>query len=252
MFLISKKIFFRKIFIIFDDDKIKESFAKKEYSSIVGITRNDLSIKNVRFGVKKTAVINLSLSEEEIFSRFSDTTRNEIRRTEKDGSPEIFLEDKNRDKVYAMYEEFEYSQGRVPFPENDVSECLIFSAYLDGKITSAIYVDMGTGSNAKDLRIRYIFSKRLNTEDKELYKAIGRSTRRLIWEICLWGKRKGFCSLDMATVNLTEKEKEGITRFKMSFGGEIVDEYTYSYKSKPFIYFEKLAVFRNIIKKLFH
>ena len=247
MILESKKLFFKKAFVVFEDDKLQQFLKNKKYSSVVGITRNDLNLPKVAHRVKKTSVIDLNPVEDEIFSKFSDTTRNEIRRTYKLPSLK-FLFNINRLEVYKLYKKFEYAQKRVPFPKSDMENCLSFSAYLDGEIISGVYVDTG----GDDLRIRYIFSKRLETDNLEMYKNISNANRRLVWEICLWGKKNNFKSLDMATVNLTDKSKEGIVKFKMSFGGELADEYTYMYKSKMFRYFEKLATVKNYTKRLFY
>ena len=65
--------------------------------------------------------------------------------------------------------------------------------------------------------------------------------------------------LKAAIVNFKDPEVAGITKFKMSFGGDVVNEYTYIYKSAAFRYFEKLAYLKVIslrflysIKKIFH
>ncbi len=248
MILETKKLFFKTAFIVFEDDKIKEAVQNRRYSSFVGITRNDLNLPGVIRGVKKTSVIDLIQSEEGIFSAFNDTTRNEIRRTDKISELRIAPDDNNLLLSYELYKKFEYSQGRVPFPITNMKDCFVFSAYLGNRVISGVYVDSG----GKNLRIRYIFSERLKTEDQELYKTVGYASKRLIWEICRWGKTGGFSSLDMAAVNFTDKKKEGITKFKMSFGGMLADEYTYLYKSKLFSYFEKLALLKNYIKRLVH
>ncbi|HEY4505501.1 MAG TPA: hypothetical protein VJG67_02325 [Candidatus Paceibacterota bacterium] len=247
MILETKKLFFKKGFIVFEDDKIIEAVKSRRYSSFVGITRSDLNFQDIVKGVKKTSVIDLTRREDDIFSGFNDTTRNEVRRTYKIPSLRFVSGDKGS-APYRLYKRFEYSQGRVPFPESYMKDTTVFSAYLDEEIISGVYVDSG----GKDLRIRYIFSKRLKSFDPELYKTVGYASKRLIWEVCLWGKANGFRSLDMATVNLTDKEKEGIMKFKLSFGGDMADEYTYLYKSKLFRYSEKAALLKNYIKKIFH
>lgn len=249
MILTAKKLFFKTIFIVFEDEKIKETLASGRYDSVVGITRTDLQIPlggRVGRRDKTTAVIDLARTEDELFTAMNDTTRNEIRRTYKMTDLKIVEKDANRSGVYDVYAKFEYSQGRVPFPESNMKDCVIFSAYFKGELISSAYLDVG--GNA--LRIRYLFSKRLKTEDTELYKTIGFAGKRLIWEMCVWGKKNNFASLDLATVNLTDTAKAGITKFKMSFGGRLAPEYSYVYKSKLFVWFEKLAVWKNYFRKL--
>ena len=207
-----------------------------------------MSLPGFETRTKTTAVIDLHQQQDDIFSHFNDTTRNEIRKTYNISDFKVVSLDRNFDEAYILYKKFEYKQGRVPFTRNDLKDCLIFSAYLKGDMISAIFVDKGVN----DLRIRYIFSKRLQTEDKELYKMIAYATRRVMWEVCIWGKANHFHSLDLASINFQNPDVANITQFKMSFGGEVVNEYTYVYKSFLFKIFEKLAGPKNYIKKLFH
>jgi hypothetical protein len=144
MILITKKLFFKTIFIVFEDEKIKEALHSGEYDSVVGITRTDLNLSGLHTvgrRDKTTAVIDLDKTEEELFSSISDTSRNEIRRTYKLPDVEIVREDSNRSAVYTLYEKFEYAQGRVPFPESYMKDCLVFSAYFKGEFVSGIYLD---------------------------------------------------------------------------------------------------------------
>ena len=245
MILEKKKLLFRTVFLVFEEDKAEEIIKSGKYASIVLISRKDLPLGLSR-REKKTAIIDLHQNENDIFAKFNDTTRNEIRKTMDTDDLKIISGDTNKKEVYNLYKQFEYGQGRVPFPESDMNDCTIFSAYYKSELISAIYVDKG----GNDLRVRYIFSKRLES-DKDLYKTISNSTRRLVLEICLWGKSNNFKFLDMATVNFDNPNVAGITKFKMSFGGDVVLEYSYIYRSKTFILFEKIAILKNYLKKLF-
>lgn len=248
MILEDRKLFFHTTFLIFEDEKVLETFGLSKYSSVVAISRTDFEELSKFKRTKTTSVISLKDSLEDIFRSFNDTTRNEIRKTEKTPDLNFAREDKDTSSIYDLYKKFERAQGRVPFPRSNMKDCIIFSAYFKGELISSIYVDKG----GKDLRLRYVFSKRLDVAPgHELYKIISNSTRRLVWEIIIWGKENDFAALDMATVNMTDKDKEGITKFKMSFGGELMPEYTYIYKSKLFSFFERIASLRNKVKKLF-
>lgn len=246
MILETRKLFFKSVFIVFDDDALKNAVKSGEFSSITAISRNVLSLPNFNIKTKTTAVIDLTKSEEEIFAKFNETNRNEIRKTDKLASFRVVAENGDFVGAYSLYKDFERAQGRVPFTKNYFKDCSVFLAYYNGEAISGIFVDKGE----KDLRVRCIFSKRLKTEDKELYRIIGHATRRLMWEICLWGKRHIFNSLDLAAVNFNRPEIAGITKFKMSFGGEVVNEYTYTYKSFLFRIFEKLIYIKLSLFRL--
>ena len=247
MILESKKLFFRTVFAVLEDGKINELINSKKFSSIIIISHKKLALPGFRTKIKTTSVINLNEPEEEIFRKFNDTTRNEIRKTYKLPNINITVDDKKFNEAYHLYTNFEYSQNRIPFSKNNLADCMVFSASFKGDMVSGIFVDVGEN----DLRIRYIFSKRLETEDKELYRTIAYATRRLMWEICLWGKANDFNSLDLASVNFKNPNVSNITKFKMSFGGEVINEYTYTYKSAAYYFLERFAVIKNVVKKIF-
>src|SRR3989344_4097245 len=103
MILESKKLFFKTVFIVFEDDKVAEMIESVRYSSIVAISRKDFPGLSKYKRIKTTSVIDLTLSSEDIFRKFNDTTRNEIRRTENMLELEIVLEDSKTDLVYDLY-----------------------------------------------------------------------------------------------------------------------------------------------------
>lgn len=248
MIKINKKLFFRTASIVLEDNKIFEFINSGKYSSVVALSYNKLDIPNSSLYSKPTLLIDLTKQENEIFQTFNDTTRNEIRRTEKSDSL-FFSECKEIDRYsYDLYKDFEYSQGRVPVAFSELKETIFFGAYFENKLVSGICVS----KSEPYLRIRSIFSKRTKTRDKELYKIIGYSTRRLVWNICLWGKKNKFISLDMASVNINNPRTESIAKFKMSFGKELTPEYTYIFKTKTFTFFEKIVFIKLIFKKIVH
>lgn len=235
MILERKKIFFKFILIVFDDEALKNAAKSGEYSSIVSISRNLLSLSGFSIKTKTTTIIDLNKVESEIFGKFNETNRNEIRKTEKLSGFKVVVESKDFEGAYSLYKDFEYAQERVPFSKNYFKESLVFLVYYNNEIISGMFVDKGV----KDLRIRCIFSKRLKTEDRGLYKIIGYATRRLMWEVCLWGKKQGFNFLDLASISFHRSKSAGTNQFKMSFGGDVVNEYIYTYISQGSILFLK-------------
>lgn len=240
MILESRKLFFNTILVVLEDDKLMGAVKSGKYSAITGISYNKLSLPDFRIRSKPTTVISLKESEEEIFGRFSDVTRNKINRTYRDEGFKFVVDDKDFDAAHSLYSDFEYLHGVVPFSEEALKKCTIFSAYYNDEIVSGIFVDLAKPY----LRVRYIFSKRLITDDKDLYNKISWASRRVMWEICLWGKKNGYISLDLAYINFENPKLAGIREYKMSFGGDVVYDYTYIYKSFLFGIFEKLVYFK--------
>ncbi len=225
-----------------DLDELRDS---GKYSSIVAMSYKKVDIEKFLRTEKTTALIDLTETEADIFKKFNDTTRNEINKTLKDSDFGISSAIKLSLSTYKLYSDFEFSQGRVPVSIQDLKQCVSFEVSYKGELLSAILILY----EKPYIRIRSIFSKRLQTEDRDMYKHISNATRRAMWEICLWGKRNGYISVDLASVNLTNPKTANITRFKMSFGGSIVPEYTYTYKTKIFEWLEVLARARVWFRK---
>lgn len=245
----SKKLFFKKLDLALEDDFLIElvnSGEYKKYSSVVALSYKKLDLQGFNLRTKTTALISLNGEEKDIFGKFGDSTRNAINRTYKDENFKFEFGDKNFEKAYKLYSKFEYMQKRTPFPANVFRDVKLFSAYYKDEIVSGIFVY----ESGHYLRIRSIFSKRLVTKDKKIYRIIANSSRRIMWEVCLWGKKNGYYSLDLASVNFKNPKTANITEFKMSFGGDIVTEYTYIYKSKLFSFFEKFVAVKLLILRI--
>ena len=246
MIIEKRNLFFRSATIILEDEKILEFFKSGRYSSIVALSYHQLDLPGFVVTSKPTLLIPLQKSEEEIFRNFNDTTRNEIRKAERIPELEVVRKEMPDDVSYALYRKFEYSQGRVPVNREVVKHSIFWGAYYNGELISGIYVTQ----SRPYLRVRSIFSERLGTDDKERYKLIGYSTRRLVWEICVWGTHEHFVSLDLASVNINNPKTESIARFKMSFGKQLTTEYLYTYKSKLFAALEKIVLVKLFLRRM--
>lgn len=191
-------MFFKTALVILEDEKAIELSKTRKYSSIVVLSYNKLELPGFVSYSKPTLLIDLSRPADEIFQTFNDTTRNEIRRTQRDNLLSFKVSDGPDRQSYDLYKGFEYAQGRVPVPLASLSNMAFIGAYLGGEMISGIYITR----SRPYLRLRSIFSKRLDAKDKGLYRTIGYATRRLVWEACLWGKNNGYATLDMASVNI--------------------------------------------------
>lgn len=247
MIIEQKKLFFRTLSIVLEDDKILPAYNSKKYSSIIALSYKDLNLPLFSKYSKPTLCIDLTKDTDVIFSSFNDTTRNEIRKTHKIPELSFSMHETPSLQSYEVYKKFEYSQGRVPVAFSALAQMPSFEAYYNGEIISCIYV---MECNPY-LRIRSIFSKRIEAENRQMYNIIAYATRRLVWDICEWGKKNNFVSLDLASVNIDNPKTKSIARFKMSFGKDLIPEYTYIYKSTMFMLFERFAFIKLAFKRIF-
>lgn len=245
--VIKKKIFgFKEIKYIFEPTPTNLEEHKRHYSMISISSYRELNLTDFCCRHKKTPIIDLEKTAEEIFDGFNSTTRNEIRQSEKIKDLEFKREDNNMEEAYILYSGHEFSQGRIPERRQEFEGCKIFSAYYQNSMIAAIICFYYPGY----LRAKTISSKRMENISQEMNKVISLSSRRLVWEICQYGQEHGYKGFDLGAINLTDQKKKGIAQFKQSFGPIIVDEYAYFYKSHLFKLFEKLVPILVFIKKI--
>lgn len=225
-FVERKYIFFTYARVILNDELFARLVRERAHSYIVGVSHNKLDFGPlVSIRQKKTIIIRLDTSIEDIFRKFNDTARNEVRRTERMNDFVFTRNDDNWDDVYAMYKAHRKERGLPIHPRAFLQWGMQFSAYWQESLVSTI-----TCYDAKPyLRIQNIFSH-LDDDNKELRRIAGYAARRLVYELCKFGSQNGYSLLDMASANITNSAKAGITQFKSSFGGAIKDEYIYTYK----------------------
>lgn len=250
MILETKRLWFKKAVFFLEDTIPPQDVLEKKYDSVNIISYEKLDLPGWRVREKDTALINLTLPEEEIFRKFNDTTRNEIRRTfEQDKLS--FIIGKNSSALYHAYATFEKSQGRVPVSKKEMDTFISAEARSGNGIVYGLYIV----ESFPYIRIRSIFSKRSVNQDKEEIKLISNAGRRLIWETLKYTKNKGFKSFDMASVNQSNPKSANIAKFKLSFGGEVLKEYTYIYSSHLFLFFEenykRILNLKQFFSKLF-
>ena len=235
-----KFLFFRTVRVILNDEFFLRLISQKNYSYVVAISHTKIDVPaSVAVKTKKTSCVDLQRSPEEILQSFHDTTRNEVRRTFSIPDFSFTCNDERFKEAYSMYKEFRRKKNLEIQPPLFFRSVLRFSAYLQGRLMAVV-----TCYDADPyLRIQNIFSAFPHNVGMQKY--IGIATRRLIYDVCVYGSKKGRTYLDMASINLHNPAKKGITNFKLSFGGTIMDEYTYTYKSA---FMRLLGSFRNIVR----
>lgn len=127
---------------------------------------------------------------------------------------------------------------------------LFVSEYQGEVLSGLVYLEDGN-----NIKAWLAASKRLEV-DKEKATLIGYANRLLLWEAIKYAKGKGIKEFDFGGLWSEEKvkkdkQKEGLNRFKMDFGGEIVTRYYYIkinsllYKLAKSLYY----IFNHVIYK---
>lgn len=245
MLLETRRLSFKKVLFILEKSLPEQKVLESKYSSVTIVSHNKLNLAGWRVLEKMTTVVDLTPTEEEIFRKFNDTTRNEIRRTI-DNPAFRFDLNARQDEIYDLYVNFERSQGRHPSPKSDVSAVGKKLAYVNGKPVYGLF----TFESYPHLRVRSIFSQRLSTYTKDELKLISNAGRALMWHAMLEAKAKGFETFDLAVVNFEDPKKENLRRFKLSFGGDVMPEYTYMYRAPIFRFFESMIPKIRAIKSM--
>ncbi len=242
-----RKFFLNSIRVLHQNEDLGELLDKTKYDYMTVISYRDLGLEKQGFGLikKKLANIRLNGSLEEITAKFARRTQQEIMKTFKITELKFTVGDTDFHGTYALYRDFELAQGRKPWSRESLAGLMNFNAYYKGELIVAVpCYDL-----YPYLQVRAIFSKRLSIGDdnKDLYKIIGSATRRLIFEICKYGKENDYEYVGLGSVNYSTAQKSNVAQFKMFFGSEIGDEYTYTHKSRKFLFLEKI---RSAIKKI--
>lgn len=174
-----------------------------------------------------TLEIDLKQSIDQIFKKFSNTIKNEIRRAQEEL---IIIQVNNNIELFQeFFNEFAYSKGLKPVNINNLQSHenfnLISFAYSDDKIVSAHYYLVDNIAS----RARLLYSASLRFADSNNRSFIGRANKLLHFEDMKYFKKKGIAIYDFGgiTVPPLSQEHIGINKFKESFGGnqEVYNEY---------------------------
>jgi len=241
------KFFFRSLRVLYQEENLEELLDKSKYDFITVIAYDDLGLEKKGFELKHKKLANIYLDGtiEEICNRFARATWQEIAKTYKIPELEFKIADPDKETTFRLYQEFERAQGRKPWGKDSFSDVMNFNAYYNGEMIASV--------PCYDLfpcfQVRAMFSKRMEVgeKDKEFYKIIGHATRRLIYEICKYGKERNYTFVGLGSINYSTPQKANVANFKMFFGSKEGDEYTYTYKSKKFATLVKIS---NILQNM--
>ena len=204
----------------------------------------------VRHEKTATVCIDLSGTLETLSKGVAKNTRYEIRQAEKLGDririerngPEL------TDKFLALFNDFVRSKPEVAAINHSMlrryeAHADIFMAYLDGNPVCGhvLLRDVEIG------RARLLYSASRRFDDRETARLSGTLNRFLHWhEICAYREER-FSAYDLGGIK--EDKADGITQFKMSFGGDVVKEHTYLCAGIPWVGRTAQALLENVVKR---
>lgn len=246
MIIEKKFLFFRSVRILYEREDVASLLKKKRRDYVTVVSYRPLSLPGFKVSVKKVANVRLNASPEKIFGRFSISTRNEINRTYKIKELKFGVPDTNLEGAYDLYCRFERAQGRTPWTIDTYKNTILFNAYFKGELI----VSIPCYDIRPYLQIRSISSKRFEKNDRESKKVIGYASRRLICEICRYGRENGYEFAGLGAVNYSTSQKAGVSDFKMFFAPEVGEEYTYTYESGLFKGLKVLMPVKIFISKI--
>lgn len=239
------KLILRSLRVLYQNEDLVTLLDKNKYDYITVISYADLGLEKEGYSLKHKKLANIALNStiDEVLEKFARRTRQEVLSTYKITDLEFRVNDQNLKETYRLYKDFERAQGRKPWGKESFNGIINFNAYYKGELIASVpCYDV-----FPYLQVRAIFSKRMGETDKELYRLIGSATRRLIFEICKYGKERDYKFVGLGSVNYSTDQKSNVANFKMFFGSQLGDEYTYIYKSPKFSFFERLAFIKNSI-----
>jgi lipid II:glycine glycyltransferase (peptidoglycan interpeptide bridge formation enzyme) len=171
-------------------------------------------------------VIDLTQDLDTIWKKMSKTCRSSINTAREYG--EIIRMNQGYDTFLKMYSEFRREKGLDDFTVDiefmKKNGILVLSEYEGKIIGGEFYITDG-----KNMRTLLSGSIRLE-ETGKMRTLVGNANRLRIWEIIVYGKTMGMSTFDMGGFYTGEKpdpQKEGINKFKKSFGGQLVTHYNY-------------------------
>ncbi|MGD0784735.1 MAG: hypothetical protein ABR969_02865 [Sedimentisphaerales bacterium] len=182
-----------------------------------------------------TSIINLGCSQEELWQNLDPKScRYEIRKVLKmlDEGQNLQVKDESDiEKFLVLANNYIIEKGYSnPLTLNH------FTRYLDyncGELLTVYYENKLLVGNfyIKDYpsRVRLLYSFNNRFEDKNIQQLSGAFTRYLHWYAMIERyKKQGFHSYDMGGVDLApDAPTHGISKFKLSFGGKVVEEDNY-------------------------
>jgi hypothetical protein len=206
--------------------------------NLVGFTKQEFT----------TLVIDLNQDLDRIWQNFGkSSSRYSINKAKKVGVRVIMNQE--YDTFFDMNSKFRKAKGLPKFNldiEFMKKNGLLFLSEFEGEILGGqFYLTDG-----KNIRWLLNASKRFEKAGK-IRILIGQANRLMVWEAINYAKVHGIHTFDMGGYNtdkMPDPQKEGVNRFKKSFGGQMMTQYIYQKDYSNFYHsFKKM----HSIKQLF-
>lgn len=199
-------------------------------------TERERARRVIRHQRTATVCIDLSRPLDELFKGIAKNGRYDIRQAEKmgdrlriscnePGSGDEFLELFN--SFARVHRQVRAITSAVLQRYQDYSD--IFLGYYDGRLICGHLMLRDTNLG----RARLLMSANRRLEDRETARVCGIANRFLHWYEIRSYRAEGFEVYDLGGIR--EDRNDGITQFKMSFGGEVRSEHTYWCAGNPWL-----------------
>ena len=223
-----------------------------DYVVFHGVEKVEQKRNIIDIGMQKSLITDLSRDECDIFSDFSSTVKNEIRRSERENvrcevitSGNILKDDLFIKEFPAMYSGM-YQQKGLDRSLN-ISELAAYAEKGDFVLSVAYIGDSPVVfhsyiCNGENSRLLHSCSE-FRSEDKNIRNLIGRENKYLHWKDMQYLKGLGVKYYDWGGIH-SYSDPNGIDKFKISFGGSQYEYYNVTvartFKAKMMFAIKKL------------
>jgi len=192
---------------------------KEDYDYSFIVSMGQFSDQEYSVVKKKSCLLNLTKGLDSVINRFNSTCRNEFRRTERNSDLTFFQGYADFNEYYSFYTQCEKDRAWFPTPPEELRNSFLFTASFKNELISG----MSCYAHGSRLRVGRIYSNKRSKLSESLNNTVyGSAAKRIVVEICKFGIANGYQTVDLGGVDLSG-QKSGITQFKLSLGGELVD-----------------------------
>ncbi len=215
-------------------DKIEKQ--KSHLSIFHGMKSDDIPIdfsNSFKITPQSTLITDLSLTQDELWSKIKKNTRYEIRRAEKEGIEIKYYLGKETPRDILLSFEKVYNQMYKSKGKKTTFNKKIVEQYMKNEMIAfsiALYESEPLVFHSyiyDEDHTRFFYSCSPFRDEPEMANLIGRMNRLLHWNDFLWFKNMGVTEYDWGGIN-SDTNPDNIAKFKMSFGGVSTEKFNYS------------------------